>query len=173
MSNESSLPPYTYTPGVTPHPIRDPAGHSHGRLPHDIVVDAARVEQSAEFQRGIELFQHGYYWEAHEEWEAVWHALGRKGTASDFVKGLIKLAAAGVKAREGNADGVRRHVRRAVELLRHACDGRDAESLRGLHIEPVVEEAKRLAELPAEYTRLGHGRPVVLWPGLAEKLTRL
>ena len=30
----SELPAYTYVPGTdTPHPIRDPRGHSHGRKP--------------------------------------------------------------------------------------------------------------------------------------------
>jgi uncharacterized protein len=35
-----------------------------------------------------------------------------------MLKGLIKLAAAGVKAREGRAAGVARHAKRAVELFR-------------------------------------------------------
>ena len=66
---------------------------------------------------GFDLFNHGYYWEAHETWEAVWHACGRRGPSADLVKGLIKLAAAGVKAREGSSEGVRRHLLRAAELF--------------------------------------------------------
>ena len=49
-----------------------------------------------------DLLNHGFYWEAHEAWETLWHAAGRKGEIADFLKGLIKLAAAAVKAREGN-----------------------------------------------------------------------
>ncbi|TGQ49534.1 DUF309 domain-containing protein, partial [Mesorhizobium sp. M1C.F.Ca.ET.210.01.1.1] len=26
------------------------------------------------FRWGIDLFNHGYYWEAHEAWEPLWHA---------------------------------------------------------------------------------------------------
>lgn len=63
------------------------------------------------------LFDRGYYWESHEAWEQVWIALGRTGEAADLVKGLIKLAAAGVKYLEGNLRGAQRHFARAVELL--------------------------------------------------------
>jgi predicted metal-dependent hydrolase len=65
----------------------------------------------------VDLFNHGYYWEAHETWESLWHASGRAGTAGDFLRSLIKIAAAGVKAREGRPEGWRRHLRRAEELL--------------------------------------------------------
>ncbi|MCA8997366.1 MAG: DUF309 domain-containing protein, partial [Planctomycetaceae bacterium] len=56
-------------------------------------------------------------WEAHEAWEHVWIALGRFGDAADHIKGLIKLAAAGVKCLEGNTRGATRHANRALELL--------------------------------------------------------
>ena len=65
----------------------------------------------------VDLFNYGYYWEAHEVWEGNWHAFGRSGSKADFVKGLIKMSAAGVKAREGNSTGVRRHLSRAKELF--------------------------------------------------------
>ena len=55
---------------------------------------------------GIALFNAGYYWEAHEAWEGLWHAHGRDGPTADVLKGLIKLAAAGVKVREGRPHGV-------------------------------------------------------------------
>jgi hypothetical protein len=63
------------------------------------------------------LFNHGFYWEAHEAWESLWHAVGRQGPVAAWLKALIKLAAAGVKAREGNPAGVARHATRALELL--------------------------------------------------------
>lgn len=42
--------------------------------------------------RGIELFNSGRYWEAHEVWEAEWTP-DRKGPDSGFYKGLIQVAA--------------------------------------------------------------------------------
>ena len=41
---------------------------------------------------GIELFNSGSYWEAHEAWEREWTP-DRKGPDSGFYKGLIQVAA--------------------------------------------------------------------------------
>lgn len=91
-----------------PHPQSDPAGHSFGQ---------SHAPQADDFDYAVDLFNLGYYWEAHEAWEALWHEAGRRGPRADYLKGLIKLAAAGVKAREANAQGVRRHAQRASELF--------------------------------------------------------
>ncbi len=115
---EIALPPYSYVPGHSPHPVSDPAGHMFDE-PHQLAEPLLpdHWQASAEYRYGVDLFNHGYYWEAHEAWESLWHAAGRKGRVADFLKGLIKLAAAGVKAREGNPRGVRRHADRAKILL--------------------------------------------------------
>ena len=42
-----------------------------------------------------------FYWEAHEVWEGFWNTLGRTTPEARFVQGLIHLAAAAVKIREG------------------------------------------------------------------------
>jgi hypothetical protein len=58
------------------------------------------------YLHGIDLFNYGYYWEAHEAWEGVWRSYERSETTALFLQGLIKLAAAGVKIREGMPRGV-------------------------------------------------------------------
>jgi predicted metal-dependent hydrolase len=115
---ERELPPYTYVPGRAPHPVNDPRGHSFGMHPAPASPpDPDDARSCPEFLWGVDLFNHGYYWEAHEAWEAVWIAAGRTTPEARFVQALIKLAAAGVKAREGRPEGVRRHAARARELL--------------------------------------------------------
>ncbi|HEX3726835.1 MAG TPA: DUF309 domain-containing protein, partial [Pirellulales bacterium] len=134
---EIPFPPYSYVTGRSPHPTSDPAGHSFGHLvPKPLPVAPADWRHSREYLLGCDLFNFGYYWEAHEVWEALWQACGRAGTAADFLKGLIKLAAAGVKVREGRPAGVARHAARAGQLfggvLRHAgrvCLGLDVARL--------------------------------------------
>lgn len=114
---DQELPPYSYVPGQWPHPIRDPHGHSFGHRP--LVLEPTCMSdwrKCGEWLFGIDLFNHGFYWEAHESWEAVWQALGRNSDDAQLVKSLIKLAAAGVKARENNADGLRKHATRCAEL---------------------------------------------------------
>lgn len=119
---QSPLPPYSYVTGLWPHPLGDPLGHSYG-----CAVEKARLPPESEWRTcephlyAVDLFNHGYYWEAHETWEALWHAAGRRGPTAYFFQALIKLAAAGVKAREGRSNGVRRHLLRAAELLAQAA----------------------------------------------------
>ena len=89
---DAVLPPYSYVTGRYPHPTRDSAGHSYGHFLQATPFDPQRWRASREYLLGCELFNHGYYWEAHETWEAAWQACGRHGTVADFLKGLIKLA---------------------------------------------------------------------------------
>jgi len=117
LIKDRPLPAYSYVPGMHPHPIREEDGHSFGVEISVPKFDADEWRDCLEFLFGIDLFNAGFYWEAHESWEAVWIAAGRKGVVADFLKGLIKLAAAGVKAREGNENGVRRHAARAEQLF--------------------------------------------------------
>lgn len=102
------LPDYTYVPGISPHPVSDTRGHAFG---------AARPVATGSLRPGKELFDYGFYWEAHEVWEAEWLAAGRIGPCAAAIKGLIKLAACGVKCLEQNLAGARRHARRAEELF--------------------------------------------------------
>ena len=145
---EEPFPSYSYVPGYFPHPLSDSAGHMAGRaLPKTVPCNPDDWSGCRQYLLGIDLFNHGYYWEAHEAWESVWHAQGRRGATADFIKGLIKLAAAAVKAREGNAEGVRRHARRASELFRQLPEQlREAKSSRFFGLEPatLAHEADRI-----------------------------
>ncbi len=117
------FPPYAFVPGMHPHPISDPSGHRCGDDADDVApADVAAIRQSHRW--AVDLFNHGYYWESHEAWERLWILAGRRGPQADFLKGLIKLAAAAVKARQGQSQGVRRHAQRAAELFQIAADDR-------------------------------------------------
>jgi hypothetical protein len=132
------FPPYSYVPGhELPHPINDPAGHLYaGRdSPHEPPITssqfsalptqpasrrralAATLAANARWLYALDLFNAGFYWEAHEVWEGFWHALGRTTPEAQSVQGLIHLTAACVKIREGKAAGVRSHTQRARELM--------------------------------------------------------
>ena len=115
---EVPLPPYSYVPGHAPHPVSDPAGHMHGsHEPLPPALDPDQWAASEAYRLGVDLFNHGFYWEAHEAWEGLWRDPATQQLTSDWLKALIKLAAAAVKAREGNPRGVERHARRAMELV--------------------------------------------------------
>jgi predicted metal-dependent hydrolase len=156
------LPPYTYVPGRFPHPTSDPQGHHFGVPPErPAPPDPEHWQACRPYLFGIDLFNHGYYWEAHEVWEGLWQACGRKGPTASFLKGLIKLAAAGVKVREGVPQGVRNHARRAAELFQQIRQERVVNSSRylGLGLEELIEWAQKIARqpprIPAETGRAG------------------
>jgi hypothetical protein len=63
----------------------------------------------------VDLFNHAYWWEAHEAWEGLWsHA---EGTQRLFLQGLIQLAAALLKHRLQSARGCVRLARGARDKL--------------------------------------------------------
>jgi hypothetical protein len=99
---------------------------------------------------GLDLFNHGYYWEAHEAWEGLWHACGRRGRTADFLKGLIKLAAAGVKARAGQPRGVQDHAHRAAELFERTMGSPGSEDVvyMGLSLPELIRQARGIAAQP-------------------------
>lgn len=151
------LPAYAYTPGETPHPTRDPDGHSHvsGDAPGHLAApetpappDPADWRASADYCYGVDLFNHGYFWEAHEAWEGLWVACGREGPRAAFFQGLVNLAAAGFKARLGNARGVRANAATAHRLFRAALgDPTIAEGrFMGLDVRRLADAAQALAE---------------------------
>ena len=113
------FPAYSYVPGLFPHPYSDPAGHSFGKhLPALEVADPENWQDNTFYVRGLELFNHGYYWEAHEFFEKIWVSCGRQGITASFMKGLIQLAVAGIKIRERRPEGITLHARRGAELFR-------------------------------------------------------
>jgi hypothetical protein len=102
---------------------------------------------SAAYLRGIALFNQGYYWEAHEVWETLWHAHGRRGPVAMILQALIKLAAAGVKVREGRPVGVRTHAVRAAALFEGARALVGPYHL-GLDLDECVARARTIASDP-------------------------
>ena len=126
------LPPYAYVPGHgLPHPVNDPRGHLFNSpelapLPLDHLPDepasrrlalTALLAADPRWLHALDLFNEGFSWEAHEAWEQFWHAFGRTTPEARVVQGLIHLAAAAVKIREGKPAGVTKHTQRARELF--------------------------------------------------------
>src|SRR5262249_53480892 len=108
----------------------DPAGHSYGASPESPPpLDPAHWDQSSTYLYGFDLFNHGYYWEAHETWEALWHAAGRRGAVATLLKGLIQLAVSGVKIRQGLTTPADDHARRARELFAELSQSLSADQL--------------------------------------------
>ncbi len=103
------FPPYRHVPGSTPHPTRDPEGHSYGggagHLPDLNAIDWRLCEH---YLFGIDLFNAGYWWEAHEVLEGLWHAAGIGTPAAHVLQAVIQCAAAHLKTVTSRPTGARR-----------------------------------------------------------------
>ncbi len=94
---QKPFPPYRHIPGVTPHPIRDPLGHSYGmEEEHDAEpLSPEHWRQNEDYLYGVDLYNFAYWWEAHEAWEGLWHQA--EDTYRLFLQGLIQVSASLIK----------------------------------------------------------------------------
>ncbi len=67
--------------------------------------------------KGIELFNSGRYWDAHEAWEHEWTP-DRTGPDSGFYKGLIQVAAGCLHYQRQNRRGAVNKWRSGADYLR-------------------------------------------------------
>jgi len=102
------FPAYRYVPGVRPHPRRDPAGHSYRPARQPPLPErwqAADWSSLDDWLYGVDLFNHFYFWEAHEAWENLWSTTERESPAGRLLQGLIQIAAAFLKTHTGVHEG--------------------------------------------------------------------
>lgn len=110
------LPLYAHRPGHTPHPKKE-GGHSFGvSEPKSYPITQLNWRAHEDYLFGIDLYNAGYFWEAHVWWEAIWIATPH-GLERDFIQGLIKLAAANLKLIALELEVARTHANRGHELM--------------------------------------------------------
>jgi uncharacterized protein len=142
------LPPYRFVPGHGPHPFRHPDGHAYtdGSAPDEVRWDPdAHWTLDTEWLRGLDLFEHRYWWEAHEAWEAVWHQVPRGSPYSELLQGLIQIGAALLKAHMGSERAAGRLLARGWGRLEKViAAGPDA--CRGLDLAASREDWQRFLD---------------------------
>jgi predicted metal-dependent hydrolase len=103
---------------------------------------------NAGLKQGIELFNSGLYWDAHEVWEHVWMP-DRKGPDGGFYKGLIQVAAGCLHYGRRNRRGAVNKWRSGADYLRPYLPAHE-----GVRLSPLVAtvdeylEAMKLREWP-------------------------
>lgn len=165
----AELPPYTYIPGTeTPHPFRDPQGHSYNRKSRTPPpLSAEDWADNRTYLLATDYFNLGYYWEAHEEWDRLWRVSGPETTVGRFLKGLVKLSAAGIKVRERSIHGVRRHAASAGEVFADVAADIGEDRFCGLEFTMLQFAADRAAQLTYKKD-IPVGKPVRVFPFLLQ-----
>jgi predicted metal-dependent hydrolase len=136
-----TFPPYQYVPGMNPHPVRDPRGHSHeGSPPAPIRTpwEPSAWRELTDWLWGVDLFNGFFFWEAHEAWERLWIAQPRRSAPSLVLQGLIQLAAALLKLRTGSVAAAGRLSKAGLEKLARAAA--TARWLLGLNLDRTISD---------------------------------
>ncbi len=137
------LPPYVFVPGVNPHPKKS-GGHMEG-VPEPVSppLDPEKAWESEALRYALDLYNHGYFWESHVYFEALWNAHHRSGPVAEFLKGMIKLGAMGVKLRAGSEGPVAQgHRDRAREIFEGVRD-QAGEMFLGFDLRDILRELER------------------------------
>jgi hypothetical protein len=140
------FPSYAYLPGRDPHPHSDPRGHSYrvDRAPPSPYFAAADWRDNDDYLFGIDLYNAGYLWEAHEVWEGLWNAAKHDPVQAEFLQALIQCAAAALKVRMGQPNGLKKLSELALARLeRVAKDARG--DYMGLDVRAFIDDFRRFA----------------------------
>ncbi len=72
-------------------------------------------EEARKFREGLEHFNHGRFFEAHEAWEAIW--LPAAEPEKTFLQGIIQVAAAFHHLQRGNRRGTQSLLEAGLQKL--------------------------------------------------------
>ena len=125
-----ALPETTYIPGKTERPLKEPL-EDEGVSPVDL--SACAPHENTLFLFAVDLFNHHYFWEAHEAWELIWHC-EKTPALRNLLQGLIQLSGAYLKIVQGKEKGTR--------ILWEKCHARLSRELlleTGVNIEPHLQ----------------------------------
>ncbi len=112
------FPTYRFVPGLTPHPLRDPEGHSYCHpAPRPLPVLPEQWRSAPTYLFGIDCYNFAYWWESHEVLEELWHAVGHATEQGQFLQGLIQLAAAWLHRFRGDETAAARQARAGLARL--------------------------------------------------------
>lgn len=138
-----SFPPYRFVPGRNPHPTAHPDGHSYEPpgTNHEPVeyVSPEGWALSPDYLYGADLYNHAYWWEAHEAWEGLWQLTDKSGTQGYFLQGIIQVAACHLKLYIGHRDGVERLLASSLGYLRRVAEGDGFSHFMGLNLVDFIE----------------------------------
>ncbi len=116
------LPARRHLPGSATVPDRAPLDAVKALTPQRVTRDTWR--DAPAYAYGLHLHAHGFFWEAHEVWEAVWLATAPNWQERHLLAGLIQLANASLKLEMAQPKAALRLLRASQDHLaecRNSC----------------------------------------------------
>ncbi len=142
--------PYRFVPGRHPHPTAHPEGHSYlppgESEPPVPFVPPERWWESEAYLEGVDCYNHGFWWEAHEAWEGLWHVVPNPSSQRSFLQGAIQVSALHLQAFLGKRNGI---IRLHDSSRRHFAnvDVPDDGAFMGVALVDWLTEVDRYVEL--------------------------
>ena len=145
-ASERPFPGYAYLPGRDPHPTQDERGHSFTRTgePPPQYYPPERWSENSDYLYGVDLYNFGYLWEAHEAWEGLWHQAKHDPHQAQMLQGLIQCTAAALKIPMGQPNGLARLSEFGTGRLESVA--REHGTYMGLSLMEFVREFREFAE---------------------------
>ena len=160
------FPPYRFVPGRFPHPTAHPSGHSYiapgHPHPRAKLVAAEQWRDSEDYLHGCDLYNYGYWWEAHEAWEALWQVTDKRETQGRFLQALIQVSACHMKLFEGKIEGVRSLLASSDGHMRFVFERIGSRRFMGMAFERWCDGVRRYYRQRAGAA--GGGHDVVSYP---------
>ncbi len=141
------FPEYAFLPGQHPHPTRSPEGHSfteESEAPAEYFAPESWADND-DYLYGVDLYNHGYLWEAHEAWEGLWHQAKHDPHQAQHLQGLIQCTAAALKVRMGQPKGLASLSKLGTGRLEEVAIARGPEFM-GLDVFDFIQAFRTFAE---------------------------
>jgi len=136
------FPPYRFLPGVNPHPIENPRGHSFGKESEKFfTTPLGKWQENESYLYAVDLYNDAFWWESHEALEGLWRKVPREKIQGQFLQGLIKISAAFLKWTLRERRGVIQHYDSA---MKHLCFVSAQEPFFwGIHLPPYLDNLEQ------------------------------
>jgi hypothetical protein len=131
-----SLPAYRYIPGKGP---KDEKRKDIPSIKIE-VLPPERWRENEAYLYGIDLYHVGFFYEAHEVWEALWHKVGHRTPQGQFLKALIQLAAAQLKHQMGEERPALRLLGTLQKILIALSVTTKEDLWMGLNLKKLIDE---------------------------------
>lgn len=142
-----SFPPYRYLPTRDPHPGIHPEGHSYGKAEEKLTyVPPEDWKNNQAYLYGVDLFNHGYFWEAHEAWEGIWLTTKKFDAYGQFLQSLIQFSAAMLKLYGGSRKGFDKLYGEAWRRMEFVLKEIKSDPWMGLNIKNWINQLKAFSK---------------------------
>lgn len=110
------LPRSRFIPGQSTRPLKNYESLL-GPIRNE-VLELSDLRIHSYFLYGLDLFNSGFFWEAHECWEALWQKLSKNSPEAKLIQLLIKVAGIKIKQLQGRQD-IAHKMARSIQIEWH------------------------------------------------------